>query len=100
MAYGTSKMRYTYLLRQGVLHSAYFTKTSCWAYGQERRLVVPEKNTRDMDTITLFDVPNECVTGIICGSRASEATRLSLKDKAQEINCRYFELRIGKNSAT
>ncbi|HLZ00750.1 MAG TPA: DUF2971 domain-containing protein [Bradyrhizobium sp.] len=100
MAYGTSKMRHTYLLRQGVLHSAYFTKTSCWAYEQERRLVVPEKNTREIGTTRLFDVPNECVTSIICGSRASEATRLSLMNKAQEMSCRYFELRIGKNSAT
>jgi hypothetical protein len=100
MAYGASKMRHTYRLRQGVLHSAYFTLTSCWAYEPERRLVVPEKNTRETGTIILFDVPNECVTSIIFGSRASEATRLSLKNKAQEISCSYFELRIGKNSAT
>jgi Protein of unknown function (DUF2971) len=100
MAYGTSKMRHTYLLRQGVLHSAYFTKTSCWAYEQERRLVVPEKDSRENGTIILFDVPNECVTSIVCGSRASEATKLSLKNEAQERNCRYFELRIGKSSAT
>jgi hypothetical protein len=100
MAYGTSKMRHTYLLRQGVLYSAYFTKTSCWNYEQERRLVVPEKNTREADSIILFDVPNVCVTSIICGSRASEQTKLSLKKRAQEMDCRYFELRIGKNSAT
>jgi hypothetical protein len=100
MAYGASKMRHTYLLRQGVQQLAYFTKTSCWAYEQERRLVVSEKNTREAGTLILFDVPNECVTSIICGARASEATRLFLKNKAQEIGCRYFELRIGKNSAT
>jgi hypothetical protein len=100
MAYGASKMRHTYLLRQGVLYSAYFTKTSCWNYEQERRLVVPEQNIREANSIILLDVPYECVTSIICGSRASEKTRLALKKKAQEINCRYFELRIGKNSAT
>jgi len=69
-------------------------------YEHERRIVVPKKNTREAGSIILFDVPNECVTSIICGSRASEKTRLSLKNKAQEINCRYFELRIGKSSAT
>jgi hypothetical protein len=101
MAYGTSKMRHTYLLRRGVLYSAYFTKTSCWAYEQERRLVAQdEKDTREAGSLILFDVPNECATSIICGARASEKTKLSLKKKAEELNCRYFELRIGKNSAT
>jgi hypothetical protein len=101
MAYGTSKMRHTYLLRRGVLYSAYFTKTSCWAYEQERRLVAQdEKDTRATGSIILFDVPKECVTSIICGARASGATKLSLKRKAEELDCKYFELRIGRNSAT
>ncbi|MDX6558256.1 MAG: hypothetical protein QOF72_1305, partial [Blastocatellia bacterium] len=82
MAYGASKYRHTYLLRQSVLYSAYFTKTSCWNYEQESRLVVPENYTREAETIILLDVPNECVTSIICGSRASEKTKLSLKNKA------------------
>ena len=46
MAYGTSKMRHTYLLRRGVLYAAYFTKTSCWAYEQERRLVAQDEKDR------------------------------------------------------
>ncbi|WP_338832196.1 DUF2971 domain-containing protein [Bradyrhizobium sp. 27S5] len=101
MAYGTSKMRHTYLLRRSVLFSAYFTKTSCWAYEQERRLVAQdEKDTRTVGPIILFDVPKKCITSIICGARASDATKQSLKEKAKELGCRYFELRIGKNSAT
>jgi Protein of unknown function (DUF2971) len=100
MAYGTSKMRHTYLLRRGVLYSAYFTKMSCWAYEQERRLVAQaEKDTREASSMILLDIPASCVTSIICGARASDATKLALKEKAKELGCRYFELRIGKNSA-
>jgi hypothetical protein len=99
-AYVIGKPRYTYFLQRGVFSAAYFTKTSCWSYEQECRLIVPESDTRKAGPLFLLDVPNECVTSIICGPRAPDQIKLALIEKAQEIGSRYFELRIGKSSAT
>jgi hypothetical protein len=99
-AYEIGKPRYTYFLQRGVFHAAYFTKTSCWSYEQERRMIVSESDTHKAGPLSLLDVPGDCVTSIICGPRASEQMKQALIKKAKEIECRYFELRIGKSSAT
>ena len=99
-AYVIGKYRYTYFLRQGAFHAAYFTKASCWSYEQERRMIVQPSDTRKADALTLLDIPKSGITSIICGPRASEQTKLALRKKAEELDCRYFELRIGKSSAT
>lgn len=99
-AYEIGKPRYTYFLRRGVFHAAYFTKTSCWNYEQERRMIVSESDIRKVGPLSLLDVPKDCITSIICGPRASEQMKLALIKKAEEIECQYFELRIGKSSAT
>jgi hypothetical protein len=93
------KPRYTYLLQRAVFKAAYFTKTSCWSYEQERRMLAPEADARDAGPLILLDTPNSCITSVICGSRASEQTKAALIQKAEEIDCEYFEHRIGKSSA-
>ena len=99
-AYKIGKPRYTCFLRSGVFHAAYFTKTSCWSYEQERRMIVPESDTRKAGPLSLLDVSKDCITSIICGPQASEQMKLALIKKAEEMECRYFEIRIGKSSAT
>ncbi len=99
MAFALAKPRYTYFLRGGVFNAAYFTKASCWSYEHERRMVVQDEKTREVDGLCLLDVPLDCVTGIVCGSRSAEGTKSKLIKKTEEIGCRYFELRIGKTSA-
>src|SRR5262249_11369425 len=91
--------RYTYFLQRGVFNAAYFTKASCWSYEQERRMIVPPSNTWQASPLILLDAPNDCITSIICGPRASDQMKRALIQKAEEIDCRYFELRIGKRSA-
>lgn len=99
-AFTIGKYRYTYMLRQGVFHAAYFTKTSCWSYEQERRLLVPEKNTRTVSSeLVLLDTPSSCVDSIIVGARATSNTKQELAKLAKELDCQYFEIRIGKTSA-
>jgi hypothetical protein len=100
MAFVTAKPRHTHFLRQGVFKAAYFTKASCWSYEQERRMVVSDSEVRQTETLTLVDVPGRCITSIIGGFKASDRTRLALKENAQKIGCQYFDLRIGKSSAT
>lgn len=98
-AFKIGKYRYTYLLRQGVFHAAYFTKTSCWNYEQERRMLVPDQSIRRFSELTLLDAPNRCMTSIIAGARATSETKQKLAKLAETLDCGYFEIRIGKTSA-
>jgi hypothetical protein len=98
-AYVIGKFRYAYFLQRGVLHTAYFTKASCWSYEQERRLVVPTSATPQEGQLTLLDVPCSCITSVIAGPRAGERTKQLLAQRAKHVGCNYFELRIGRSSA-
>lgn len=100
MAHGTAKMRHAYFLANAVFSSAYFTKTTCWEYEQERRMVAAGAEVREENGLILLDVPRDCVTNIICGSRASSETKAELAKISADIGCGYLELRIGKSSAT
>jgi len=97
-AYGIGKPRYMYFLHKGVFSAAYYTKATCWNYEQERRMILKESETRRLDELILIDVPKECVTGLICGPRASIETLLAVREEANQSGCRYFELKIGKTS--
>lgn len=97
-AYGIGKPRYMYFLQKGVFSAAYYTKATCWSYEQERRMILKEIETRRLDELMLIDVPKECVTGLICGPRASLETLLAVREEANQTGCRYFELKIGKTS--
>lgn len=98
-AHQIKKFRYLMWLRQGIFDSAYFTKTLCWSYELERRMIVDHEATRVVNDMMLLDMPREAVTALICGSKASSATAESLKQVARDIGCNYFELRMGKSSA-
>src|SRR6478735_7745880 len=93
------KYRYVYFLRQGVYHAAYFTKTTCWGYEQERRMVATETEVRNISGILLLDAPVKSISSIIVGSRATNETKEALLEKSREIGCNYYEIRIGKSSA-
>lgn len=99
LAYESAKYRHTYLLQRAVFSAAYYTKASCWSYEQECRMVIPPADTRQSDALTLLDAPEDCITSIICGPRAPKEMKQALIKKAEEIDCRYFELRVGKSSA-
>ncbi|WGG53275.1 DUF2971 domain-containing protein [Rugamonas sp. DEMB1] len=94
------KGRHVYMLQQGVFNSAYCTKTTCWSYEKERRMIVQESKTRLSGEIILMDVPNECVNSFISGPRASMDTIAALRARAAELGCKYFQLKIGKSSAS
>ncbi len=98
-AYELGKPRYLYFLQSGVFSTAYYTKATCWSYEQERRMIVPEKETRQAGKLTLIDVPSNCLKSLLCGPRASQETKLAVRDKAAQLGCDYFELKIGKSSA-
>lgn len=97
-AYEIGKPRYLYFLRKGVFSAAYYTKAKCWSYEYERRMIVRTDETRVDGTMVLIDVPKTCIKALICGPRASDQTICAVKDKAAELGCNYYEVRIGRTS--
>lgn len=97
-AYSIGKMRYLYMLNRWVFDAAYYTKASCWSYEEERRMLVRESEIRTEEGLMLIDIPKECITALICGTRASPETKAIIQDKAHQLDCNYFEMKIGRNS--
>jgi hypothetical protein len=99
-AYEIGKPRYVYLLNKGVFSAAYYTKTTSWAYELERRMIVRESEVRRAGDLLLADVPKACVSALIVGPRATEDTKRLVRDQSVHLGCRYFEMRVGRSSAS
>ena len=97
-AYSIGKMRYLYMLNRWVFDAAYYTKASCWSYEEERRMLVRESETRTEEGLMLIDIPKECITALICGTRTSPEIKTIIQNKARQLECKYFEMKIGRNS--
>ena len=93
------KPRYTYFLRGAVVNAAYFTKATCWAYEQERRMVVGNEDVLKSRDLMLMNIPGTCVSSIICGARATVETKAKLDEIAHGLSADFYELRIGRTSA-
>lgn len=98
-AHQIGKPRYVFLLNRGVFSAAYFTKTTSWAYELERRMLVRDSEIRRDGNLLLADVPRNCISSLIVGPRASDDTKRIVRDRSEELGCRYFEMRIGRSSA-
>lgn len=94
------KPRYHYLLQRGVFNAAYYTKHSCWFYEQERRLITDDANINKINGIMLIEFPVECISSIIVGLRADEKTKTKVSKLTEDIGAEYYEMLIGKTSAT
>ncbi len=99
-AYGTLKPRHVYFLQQIVFNTAYYTKSTCWSYELERRMIIDPTETRNSDGLILIDIPLDSVSAIICGPRAVPETQKMLSEQAERINCGYFDMKIGHSSTT
>lgn len=99
-AHQIGKPRYVYLLNKGVFIAAYYTKTESWSYELERRMIVRESEVRREDNLLLADVPKTCVSTLIVGSRATEGTKRLVRERSALLGCRYFEMRVGRTSAS
>jgi hypothetical protein len=95
----TGKPRHTYLLRRAVFSAAYYTKTTCWQYEQERRMLVDLSQTRELNGLMLLDIPKTCVKALIAGPHASQQTIESIKRTASVFGCRYLQLKIGRGAS-
>jgi Protein of unknown function (DUF2971) len=98
-AFEIGKPRYMYFLHKAVLSAAYYTKSSCWSYEQERRMVARDNETRSAENLILMDVPYRCVTSLIAGPRASPDLIAALRQRATQIGCKYLQTKIGRLSS-
>lgn len=93
------KPRYTYFLRGAVMNAAYFTKSKCWSYEQERRMVVGDADVTKSGDLMLMNVPGSCVSSIVCGARATLETKNKLEEIAERLSVEFYEIRTGKTSS-
>ncbi len=100
-AHGTAKFRHSAALLKAAVAAAYFTKTTTWSYQHERRLVVSEPEDIVLDgDLQLLRVPGRCVTALIAGLHATDETCAAVRGRADDIGCGYYEMRMGRTSAS
>ena len=92
----TLKFRHSHALQTAVLSAAYFTKASPWSYERERRMVVPPEYLRSRRDRSFLVVDKACITGVIAGPQASPQVRRTLRRRAGQIGCTYYQTVIGK----
>jgi len=97
-AHVIGKPRYTYFLQGGTFNAAYFTKASCWSYEMERRMIVGEDDVRTAGGLLLMDIPINCITALIAGSRADDSLVNSLSNHARKFGSSFFTMKIGKSN--
>nr|WP_282097541.1 DUF2971 domain-containing protein [Luteibacter sp. SG786] len=97
-AHVIGKPRYTYFLRGGVFQAAYFTKTTCWSYEAERRMVASDSEVRKAGGLQILDVPADCITAVIAGAKASTDLLQMLSETANSYGCSFYRQRIGRTS--
>lgn len=96
-AFGTRKPRHTFFFHKQVMHSAYFSKQTCWSYEQERRVVVPQKYIEEVNGNMIFYVPIDCITAIIAGPYIEDEYLIVGQEIAQNVNCEMYKSFIGKS---
>lgn len=100
-AHYIGKYRHVTWLWQAVTTAAYYTKQNCWNYEQERRLVTSETLTTKINAnLSLLLVPSEFVKSLIVGAKASDETKSKIRQLCIDLNCNYYEKRIGRSSTT
>lgn len=98
-AFFIRKPRYFHMLQGGTLSAAYYTKTTAWAYEQERRMLLGASEVRSVDAMMLIDIPAECIASIAVGSKASDNIKHFVREQCDQMSCKYLEMRIGRSSA-
>jgi len=97
-AYGTGKPRHTYFIMRKAFSAAYFTKSECWSYERERRLVIQGNNLICQGNHVLYGIPRSCVTGIIAGANATADLMQKISRVSSEWMFPRLNLRIGRGS--
>ncbi len=96
-AFVTCKPRHTFFLHKLVMASAYFSKQSCWSYELERRVIIPSKETEDINGNMIFSVPTDCVTAIVAGAKVEGEYWQKAEEISHSIGCKLYKAVVGKS---
>jgi hypothetical protein len=99
-AHMTCKPRHTYWLQNAVFEAAYFTKSTCWSYELERRVIAKSKDVIEISGLMLLQAPIDCVTALIAGPKSSPDFLEKITLIAKEIGCPIYEMKIGRSDAS
>lgn len=100
MAYQIGKPRYLMFLRKAAHYAAYFTKSSCWDYERERRLVVSDSDIERISGNMILYVPLDCISKIIAGPRVESGFLQQGIELSKKYNIPLFQVNLGKTTST
>lgn len=99
MAYQIGKPRHLMFLRQAAYYAAYFTKSSCWNYEQERRLIVKDDDIEHIFGNMILYVPLDCVSKIVAGPRVGADFLQQAIDLSKKHNIPFFQINLGRTTS-
>lgn len=99
MALKVGKPRHLMFLRNNAYYAAYFTKSSCWNYELERRLIVTDNDIEDVHGNMILYIPVECITTIIAGPRTEPSTLKNGIKLSKKHNVPFFQVNVGKTTS-
>lgn len=94
----TLKPRHVKSLQDIACAKAYFTKNECWAYEQERRLVVSNRDIIDTSGMLILKLPITCVTSIIIGPKAFSQDYNSLMEIAHNNRAKLLQMKLSSTN--
>lgn len=100
MAYQIGKPRHLMFLRQAAYYAAYFTKSSCWNYELERRLIVNDSDIENIYGNMILYIPLDCISKIIAGPRIKPNFLQQGIELSKKYNIPFLQVNVGKTTST
>lgn len=99
-AYQIGKPRHLMFLRQAAYYAAYFTKSSCWNYELERRLIVNDSDIENIYGNMILYIPLDCISKIIAGPRIKSSFLQQGVELSKKYNIPFLQVNVGKTTST
>lgn len=99
MAYQIGKPRHLMLLKQAADYAAYFTKSSCWNYELERRLIVSDSDIENIFGNMILYIPLDCISKIIAGPRIEPSFLQQGIKLSKNYNIPFLQVNVGKTTS-
>lgn len=100
MAYQVGKPRHLMFLRQAAYYAAYFTKSSCWSYELERRLIVGDSDIENIYGNMILYIPIDCISKIIAGPRIESSFLHQGIELSKKYSIPFLQVNVGKTTST
>ena len=99
-AYQIGKPRYLMFLRKAAYYAAYFTKSSCWNYELERRLIVGDSDIENICGNMILHIPIDCISKIIAGPKIESSFLQQGIELSKKYDISFLKANVGKTTST